>query len=113
MRFPEENGQARVRLLDPYDPLVIEDRRYLSQAQQAAAIRRWVAKHTQTPFDLASGPLLRVCLLRFTETDQVLLFNLHSIIADGWSIRVLLRELSVLYGAYRDGRAAPMTPFAI
>ncbi|MEO0687901.1 MAG: condensation domain-containing protein, partial [Cyanobacteria bacterium J06649_11] len=49
------------------------------------------------PFKLDSNCLVRVKLLRLSNTDNIILFTLHHIIADGWSIGVLVRELGILY----------------
>lgn len=49
------------------------------------------------PFDLGSGPLLRCALLRLGHDDHVLVLVLHHTIADGLSIRVLIRELVTIY----------------
>ena len=57
-------------------------------------------------FDLAKGPLLRAILLARADDDQVLLLTLHHIVADGWSLGVLVEEFSELYRA----RAAQRSP---
>ncbi|MEM6401049.1 MAG: amino acid adenylation domain-containing protein, partial [Cyanobacteria bacterium P01_D01_bin.116] len=49
------------------------------------------------PFKLDSNCLARVKLLRLSDTDNIILFTLHHIIADGWSIGILVRELGILY----------------
>ena len=53
----------------------------------------------QRAFDLTAGPLIRATLLRFAEDDHVLLLTMHHIVADGWSIGVLLRDLGACYGS--------------
>ncbi|HEU4326188.1 MAG TPA: amino acid adenylation domain-containing protein [Roseiflexaceae bacterium] len=65
------------------------------------------------PFDLHAGPLLRVALLRRDATDHVLVATMHHIVSDGWSVGVLLRELSELYAAALSGRPAPLPPPAL
>ena len=62
------------------------------------------------PFDLATGPLLRAALLRLDgdPAEHLLLLTLHHIVADGWSVEVLIREISALYGAARAGEADPL-----
>ncbi|MEM7401116.1 MAG: amino acid adenylation domain-containing protein [Pseudomonadota bacterium] len=50
-----------------------------------------------TPFDLQNGPLLRARLLRINQSSHILLLCIHHIIADYWSLRVLMRELVELY----------------
>ena len=53
------------------------------------------------PFDLETGPLLRLHLLECGRDEQILLLVIHHIISDGWSMSVLCRELSEAYNAYR------------
>ncbi len=52
----------------------------------------------RAPFDLAEGPLLRVLLLREAADSHVLVVTVHHAVSDGWSISVLLDELSLAYG---------------
>lgn len=59
-------------------------------------------------FDLSSGPLVRFKLCRLSERENVLLITMHHIVADGWSIGILMSELGVLYEAYREGRPNPL-----
>ncbi|MFE4645921.1 condensation domain-containing protein, partial [Streptomyces sp. NPDC056730] len=51
------------------------------------------------PFDLRTGPLLRVFLARVSEREQVLVLAMHHIVTDGWSMGVITRELSACYSA--------------
>ena len=64
-----------------------------------------MSEESLRPFDLRSGPLLRVTLLRLAAQEHILLLTLHHLVADGWSLNVLLRELSALYE--NDGVALP------
>ena len=87
---------------------VIELQESLSEKKEAIAVRL-AAEEAQQPFNLAEGPLLRVKLLRLAENDHVLLVTMHHIISDGWSIKVLMREIGELYDAYANkpgGRAS-------
>src|SRR6185369_1488958 len=63
--------------------------------------------------DLQSGPLLRVTLLRLGAEDHVLLFNMHHIITDEWSMSILAREVAALYDAFTTGNASPLPELAI
>jgi len=58
---------------------------------------RLVSEAARQPFDLEQGPLLRTQLLRLDEVDHLFTLTLHHLIADGWSVGVLLRELEALY----------------
>jgi amino acid adenylation domain-containing protein/non-ribosomal peptide synthase protein (TIGR01720 family) len=57
------------------------------------------------PFDLRSGPLLRVKLLRLAEDEHVLVLVQHHIVSDGWSMEVMVDELVRLYAAYSQAQA--------
>ncbi len=60
------------------------------------------------PFDLGRGPLLRSALLVLDAADHAVLFTMHHIVSDGWSMGVLVREVSELYAAFAAGLASPL-----
>jgi amino acid adenylation domain-containing protein len=62
-----------------------------------------VRAEARKPFDLARGPLLRATLLRLADEEHLLLLTIHHIAADGWSTRVLVRELMETYVAFAAG----------
>jgi aryl carrier-like protein len=70
-----------------------------------ADVRLRVAEFLQQPFDLETGPLFRARLWRVQPTRHVLSLALHNLVADGWSIDIILRELAQLYAAHATGRA--------
>nr|WP_279636042.1 non-ribosomal peptide synthase/polyketide synthase [Corallococcus terminator] len=76
-------------------------------ARQAEA-RRFVEKEAARPFDLSQGPLFRATLLTVSEEEHVLVLVMHHAVSDGWSMRVLVREVVALYSAYAEGRASPL-----
>jgi aryl carrier-like protein len=55
------------------------------------------------PFDLARGPLVRVTLVRLDAQQHLLQLDMHHIIADAWSRRILLSELLANYRAFASG----------
>ncbi|HLE83084.1 MAG TPA: AMP-binding protein, partial [Thermoanaerobaculia bacterium] len=67
-------------------------------------IRDWMASAARRPFDLGRGPLLRAALLERDGKVPVLFLALHHLIADYWSLGVLLRDWAALY-ARRAGVA--------
>jgi amino acid adenylation domain-containing protein len=66
--------------------------------------QRLVALEARRPFDLAKGGLVRATLLRFDATDHVMLLATHHIVSDGWSLVVLINELSTFYAAFSAGQ---------
>jgi hypothetical protein len=61
-------------------------------------------------FDLAQGPLFRTGLVRLAEREHLLLFTMHQVISDGWSLGVLVEELAALYDAFSTRKASPLPP---
>ena len=75
-----------------------------SEAEQRARKRGgWRARRRSGRLSLSSGPLLRVRLLRLGAEEHVVLLTMHHIVADGWSMGVLVREVAELYEALRRG----------
>jgi len=80
-----------------------------AEPELAAALRR-LAAH---PFDLTRPGLVRAHLLRTGAEEHVLCLVLHHIVADGWSIGVLVRELAALYAGARAGAHPELPPLAL
>ena len=93
-RFVVDNGEVRQSVL----PVVDVQVRPLTADAQAAEARE--------PFDLQQGPLLRISLAPLEADVWCLALTLHHIIADGWSMNLLIAELSELYNSLRQQRPA-------
>jgi amino acid adenylation domain-containing protein len=74
---------------------------------------RVLADEAGARFDLERGPLVRGRLVRLGADDHVLLLTLHHVVADGWSMGVLVDELGRLYGAFRAGMPDPLPPLPV
>jgi amino acid adenylation domain-containing protein len=83
------------------------------EVDREAAVRNEVAFEAELPFDLAEGPLLRGRLLRVSTDEHVLLLTMHHIVSDARTRTILSRELSALYGAYREGRPVELPALPI
>ncbi len=66
------------------------------------------AEESTKPFDLSRWPLLRLRLLKLGPEDHVVLFTMHHIISDGWSMGVFVREVAALYAAFVEGKPSPL-----
>ena len=108
--FPSELGKPRVQMLDVYDPLQFADLSSSSSEECRVQAGRMSGEHASTPFNLANGPLLRLLCLRFDPEHHWLLFNMHHIISDGWSLGVLARQLGELYSEALQKREISLQP---
>ncbi|GAB4519719.1 MAG: hypothetical protein Tsb0020_38280 [Haliangiales bacterium] len=103
--------------------LTVIDRAQLGGAQRDPAavagaedddvVRAFVTREAQAPFTLSEAPLLRAKLLRLAPERHVLVLILHHIIADGWSLGVLGREIATLYTDLVSGREPSLPPLAL
>jgi non-ribosomal peptide synthetase component F/thioesterase domain-containing protein/NRPS condensation-like uncharacterized protein len=64
-------------------------------------------------FDVGAGPLIRVRLVRVEEQQHYLLVTLHLLVADGWSVRVIMTEFRAIYGALTAGRRSPLPDLSL
>ncbi|WP_414582659.1 amino acid adenylation domain-containing protein [Scytonema sp. PCC 10023] len=103
--FAVVDGQA-VQIINPVTPLTLElkDLRSLSENERIQEAQRLATELAQQPFDLSSQSLLRAKLLHLNEQNYQLLVTLHHIIADGWSIGILIKEIAALYEAFSTGK---------
>ncbi|HZI02763.1 MAG TPA: condensation domain-containing protein, partial [Archangium sp.] len=94
-------------------PLPVVELGALPAERREAEAHRIANEETQRPFDLVSGPPLRVKLLKLADTQHVLLLTMHHIVSDGWSMGVLVRELAALYQAFSAGQPSPLAALPI
>ena len=80
---------------------------------EPSAERAALAESCTRPFDLARAPLWRCVTAIRTDGSRVLALVLHHLIADGWSVQILLRECQERYEAHRTGRTADLAPLPI
>ncbi|OYE00492.1 condensation domain-containing protein, partial [Nostoc sp. 'Peltigera membranacea cyanobiont' 232] len=85
----------------------------LSEFEQEAEVKKLVIQEIQQPFNLSQAPLLRATLLRLKETEHILVFTMHHIISDGWSMGVLTQEVAVLYEAFSKGQPSLLSELPI
>lgn len=85
-------------------PADFVDLRSLATGEREARAESWLAAEARRPFDLdGAEPLVRAGGLRLEDDRWLLFFNLHHAIADGWSVRVFVTELTAAYQAARRG----------
>ncbi|HYG62776.1 MAG TPA: amino acid adenylation domain-containing protein, partial [Thermoanaerobaculia bacterium] len=112
--FPAVDGEPRQVIAPPGPlPVPLVDLTELPVDRGEEEGRRLGRLEARLPFDLARGPLLRVRLLRLDRRKHLLLVNMHHIVSDGWSVGVLIRELTELYGACVEGRSPSLPPLPV
>ncbi len=85
----------------------------LPHDEREAKLREACAIEANSPFDLTKDPPIRVRLVHMGEGDHALLLTLHHVVADGWTLGLLYRELGALYRAQKRGEPAPLAPLPL
>ncbi|MDR7123183.1 hypothetical protein J2W69_004171, partial [Rheinheimera soli] len=84
---------------------------------QQQALRTLMEADIQTPFDLSQDVMIRVAFVHLSRDvaapQGVLMFNMHHIASDGWSLEVLVREFFILYQAFSEDKASPLAALNI
>jgi len=105
--FESTDGTPR-QVIHEAGPVPVELVDVSPDKDPATSARNLVADEIARPFDLSSGPLLRVTVLRLGATDHVLCLVMHHIVADGWSMGVFMSELNTLYRAFLADEPSPL-----
>jgi len=103
--FHFSNGQLTQAIAEQMDTRVaIKRLPEKNGASQEMLIQDFLRMESAKPFNLEQGPLLRASLAAITKKEHVFLLVMHHSISDGWSLGVLLRELSLFYHAFVSGK---------
>ncbi|MFP2932273.1 condensation domain-containing protein, partial [Pyxidicoccus sp. 3LG] len=107
--FKAEGGRpVQLIALEGQVPMEVHDLRGVPAEVREAAARKLSSEVSQRPFSLETGPLMRAALIRMADEDHVLMVTMHHIVSDGWSVDILVREVSALYDAFMAGKPSPL-----
>jgi amino acid adenylation domain-containing protein len=95
---------------DIVTPFEVLDLRAVPESTREGEAIAAARREARTPFDLEAGPLLRTKLLRVGDEAWLLLLTIHHIVADGWSIGVIMREFARIYPAIAANQEIPLEP---
>ncbi|PAJ75702.1 non-ribosomal peptide synthetase, partial [Pseudoalteromonas sp. NBT06-2] len=111
-----ENGAQQVIHSDFTFSVTQHDLSHLGGEKQDSALKQLLLNDAETPFDLSSDLMMRASYVvlnqedeyRDTDVQSVLLFNMHHIASDGWSMEVLTKEFFSLYPFFVEGKSTPL-----
>ncbi|TRT98013.1 MAG: amino acid adenylation domain-containing protein, partial [Microcystis aeruginosa Ma_AC_P_19900807_S300] len=111
--FVTIDGQPTQVIQTTRETISVVDLQDLPIQEQAEKTQQLKQKQATQPFDLAKESLIRITLVVLLETEHLLLVCMHHIISDGWSIEVLIHELTSLYNAYVQNQPVNLAPLPI
>jgi len=112
--FPAPGGKP-VQQVRAAAPIAIDrvDLTHLPLEERAPQAAGLALAEGRRPFDLATGPMMRLALYRLQENDHIFLRTPHHMVWDGWSSVTFDQELAVLYAARRQGEPSPLPPLPL
>ncbi|WP_394829006.1 condensation domain-containing protein [Pendulispora albinea] len=135
VRYPRKNGRIVPILAPPGAPaaLIFDDGAGASTGADAStrtgadastrtdadaiepedAVLRRATEEARRPFDLERDPVLRARCYRAGPNKHLVTIVIHHVAADGWSMGILVRELSACYAAFASGRAPDLPPISV
>ena len=108
--FPLVDGQPVQHILPPAPvPITVADLRSVEDAAaRGADAQRIRYAEIRRPFALATGPVIRFLLIHLTADESELVITQHHIATDGWSLSVMIEDLTAIYAAFAAGRPSPL-----
>ncbi len=98
-----EEGVPFQKVMDSFDfKLVVVNLDKLPESDRNNAVSKHSMENEMHNFDLETGPLLIVKLLKVKINEWLLLLNIHHVISDGWSVKILVDELGLIYTALKQ-----------
>lgn len=113
--YPDDDGEPFARIDTAAGiPLPVADLQALAPEARDAALREAMREHASRPFALDQAPLWRATLLRCAPQEHVLLVAMHHLVSDGWSVGLLVDEITHGYRrALAPDQVAPLPPLAL
>ena len=112
--FIEVNGEPVQQIVSTLSVTIpIVDLREFSSSERIEKAQQLAIAEVRQPFTLDKAPLLRVKLLQLGETDWVLIFAMHHIVSDAWSLGILIQEIATLYEAFCLEKPSPLPQLSI
>jgi len=112
--FKMENEEpVQVILPELQIKINIIDLSHLPAAERENETNRITIEETGQPFNLEQGPLLRVSLLTLAADAHILIYTMHHIVTDGWSIDLFKREWGIIYEAFLANQPSPLPELSV
>jgi len=111
----EEIDKEVVQIVSPAKPFVlpVTDLQNILEMQKEEYLNGLIREESLKPLDLTTGPLFRAVLFVLGLGDFVLLTNIHHVLADGWSNRILQEDLWSAYSRLANDKPPELLPLPI
>ncbi|MCF6442789.1 condensation domain-containing protein, partial [Pseudoalteromonas luteoviolacea] len=103
------------QLVNPPSDINISERdiQAYSGIDQQTRLEQLVDEFANQVFDLRNDVMLRCCHILLGEEKGALLFNVHHIASDGWSMEILTKEFVALYQGFVADKPINLAPLPV
>jgi amino acid adenylation domain-containing protein len=102
--FIDEHGQPSQKILDEIElNITLNDFSNMAEKEAEINARNIAINEARTTFNLSKGPLLKIVLIKLNEKNSILVFTIHHIIADGWSVPIIISDIADFYNSLQNG----------
>jgi amino acid adenylation domain-containing protein len=103
--FEEADG-IPTQVIKPHLEIKMDymDLRNITEEEKESRVKEFATEDNRKPYNLSKGPLIRASLLQLYNEEHILILNMHHLISDGWSMRVLMQEIGAVYCGILDGK---------
>lgn len=109
-----EIGEVRQYILSKEElGFTLDYQDFRKELDKEQKVSTYIQKDSAKVFDLEKGPLLRAGLLQLADDQYVFYYNMHHIIGDGWSIRVLKKDVLSFYESFKNSEAVSLLDLKI
>jgi acyl carrier protein len=106
--FKEVSGKAVQYIIDTYDiPFDAADISPVQESEKQSRFREIIDEFNKAPFRLDKPPLFKSLLVNTAPGLHVLVYNMHHIVSDGWSMEIIERDFHRIHRAYRENPGGP------
>jgi len=100
-------------IFEKLDPdITFKDLSILPTHEKENTLNNYLKKEVDTNFDLVNGPLIKFGILKLSDSDYQFVVTTHHIICDGWSVSLVLQDISALYSSYVQN-TSPLIPIPV
>ncbi|HHJ52564.1 MAG TPA: amino acid adenylation domain-containing protein, partial [Caldithrix abyssi] len=109
--FKTVDGKPHVEISEK--PGIKIERIDLTTGADESVIRQYIISEARAPFNLETGPLMRIKVLQLKSEAAIILLTFHHIVSDAWSMSVFVREVAALYEAFSKDQSSPLPPLQL
>ncbi|WP_447971455.1 amino acid adenylation domain-containing protein [Nitrospira sp. M1] len=106
------HGHQLIRAFSPITLPLMDVNQY-NGSDREELLKDLAKTQASTSFNLQHEPVVRAQLVRYQETEHILMATIHHLVFDAWSVALITSELSTLYAEFVQGKPSSLVSLPI